>query len=417
MNLKGLLQENRQKILSLCYSVGALAVYNVIIQFYLYPSFADKLGAERYGVALSAISVCAIIACTCGAAVNNTRMLGLDKGRTNNGDYNLILLLLCVLGGAVGIVYLFWLDIATPLTVLLYALLIVITTVRYYADVEFRIKTDFFRYMLFYLLISAGYIVGVFLFKLTDQWMLAMILGELAAVGYVCIRGHIFRPPFLQKSAHFRPIFSGIGFLFISLLFENIALHADRILLLTITGDGTNVTVYYAASLVGKIVALLTVSVNALVISYLARYQGGLRTKMWNIVIVVALAFGAAALGGCMLVSPWLIELLYHTDILNQALLYLFPAILGQILYFISGVLVMFLLRFTGEKKQFIFNTVYLAEFLACVIGGTILFGMNGFVWSIVLANGIRFVGVVLWGMIESRRKKADTASGQAISE
>ena len=149
-----------------------------------------------------------IIACTCGAAVNNTRMLGLDKGRTNNGDYNLILLLLCLLGGAVGIAYLFWLDMATPLTVLLYALLIVITTVRYYADVEFRIKTDFFRYMLFYLLISVGYIVGVFLFKLTDQWMLAMILGELAAVVYVCIRGHIFRPPFFQKSAQFRPIFS-----------------------------------------------------------------------------------------------------------------------------------------------------------------------------------------------------------------
>lgn len=389
--------ENRSKMLNLIYSIGATGIFNIVIQLVIYPDFERRMGAESYGVALSVISLIAITAGTCGYAASCARLLGVKKGWTNSGDYNLILLCMGLLGSMIGIAYLFYFGIATPASIGLFVLLNFTTMLRFYSEVEFRISTNFFRYMIYYILISVGYVAGLFLFHLSAQWMLALILGETLAILYVIFCGTIYRPPFFKKSAHLFPIISSTAFLFLSVLIDNITLHADRILLLAITGDGAAVSTYYIASLVGKIVAMLTSPINAIVLSYLVRYDGGLTKKIWLAVIGLSLVFGAVAFGGCMLVSPWLIGLLYP-DSVEVVKPYLVPAVLGQIFYFVSGFLMVILLRFKGEKKQLFFNAAYAVEFFACVAIGTVLWGLWGFALSILLANGIRFLAAILWG-------------------
>ena len=80
------------------------------------------------------------------------------------------------------------------------------------------------------------------------------------------------------------------------------------------------------------------------------------------------------------------------------------PAILGQVLYFVSGILLVILLKFRGEKKQFLFNVFYAVEFFALTIPATALFGLEGFVFSSLVANAIRFVAVLLWGFGTSKK-------------
>lgn len=408
--IKALLSsENRTKLLNLVYSIGAAAIFNMVIQLVLYPDFERRLGSEQYGVALSVLSLLAITAGTCGYAVNCARLLSVERGYTANGDYNLILLGMGILNGIIGVAYLGYLKIASPVTVLLYLVLTVVTMLRYYSEVEFKISTDFFRYMIYYILISVGYVLGLFLFHLSDQWMLAMITGETLAVLYVAVRGTIFRSPAWKKSAHLTAVISGIGFILLSALIDNLTLHADRILLLAITGDGVAVTHYYIASLIGKVVSMLTLPVNAILLSYLVRYQGALTKKIWGVVVMVAVVFGAVCFGGCLLVSPWLIRILYPSEA-EAVMPYLLPAILGQIFYFVSGVLMMILLRFKGEKKQLLFNAGYAVEFFGCVAIGTVLGGLSGFILSILIANAIRFLGTVLWGFF-SRSKPTENLS------
>ena len=86
---------------------------------------------------------------------------------------------------------------------------------------------------------------------------------------------------------------------------------------------------------------------------------------------------------------------------------YLFPAILSQILYFVSGVLLVVLLRFRGEKKQFFLNLGYAIVFFALTLIATYLFGLNGFVWASLLANALRLAVVIPWGFLPPRRKAA----------
>ncbi len=402
-------KDNRKKLLNLIYSIGATAVFNMVLQFLVYPTFEQKLGEDAYGVALSAISLLAIVAGTCGYAVNCSRLLGVKEGRTANGDYNLILLAMGVVSSIIGVIYLFFIGIATLPSALLFIALVFATMLRYYSEVEFRISTNFFRYMIYYVLISVGYVLGLVIFRYTDSWITALLIGEALGVLFVVIFGTIYRRPLFRPTKFFKPIIASIGFIFLSALIDNVTLHADRILLLAITGDGSTVTTYYIASLVGKIVSMLTLPINAILLSYLVRYKGSLNKKLWTVAIAGALGFGALGFGACMLVSPILIKILYP-DNLSAVLPYVAPAILGQIFYFVSGMLMIILLHFKGEKKQFIFNAAYAVEFFACVAIGTAIGGLDGFVWSILIANAIRFIAAIVWGFM-GKDKSSQKAS------
>jgi len=404
--------ENRQKILNLCYSLGAIGIFNVVLQFIIYPFLEKRMGADNYGVALSVLSLIAIINGACGYAVGCARLLGIEKGRTDNGDYNLILLAMGILCSIIGIVYLYTLGLLTPLSILLYVLLSITTMLRFYSEVEFRAKIDFFRFMIYYLLIALGYIVGLFFFNLSHQWMLVFITGELFCLLYAIARCSIYRPPFFKKTPHFRAILSSISFVLLSTLIDNITLHSDRILLLAITGSGVAVTTYYIASLVGKVIAMLTTPINTLIISYLVRYHGGLTKKLWGIVLLATALFGGLAFIGCLIVSPFLVRLLYP-DNFETVKPYLLTAILGQVFYFVSSVLTTILLRFKGEKKQFIFNVGYAVQFFIIVIIGTVIGGLSGFAIAIVIANALRFLGAAVWGMIPTNPPAPTTVSEQ----
>ena len=58
------------------------------------------------------------------------------------------------------------------------------------------------------------------------------------------------------------------------------------------------------------------------------------------------------------------------------------------------------LLRFFGEKKQFLYNVLYAVEFFILVIVCTSLWGLKGFVWACMAANLIRLLLVVVLGYV-----------------
>ena len=73
-----------------------------------------------------------------------------------------------------------------------------LSVLRYYGDVEYRLNVNFVLFFVYYLLISVGYVAGTFLIKggvFGDRltWVVAIILGELLAVGFVAVSGSIFK--------------------------------------------------------------------------------------------------------------------------------------------------------------------------------------------------------------------------------
>ena len=150
MGIKSILKnaDTRKKILGLFYSIGAIAIFNAVIQFFVYPQMERQMGAAAFGVALSVISVIAIANQACGYAAGCARLLGSEKGQTNNGDYNLMLLIMGAICAVIGIVYLYTQNLLSLSAALLYCLLSFFTMLRYYSETEFKIRADFFRYMI-----------------------------------------------------------------------------------------------------------------------------------------------------------------------------------------------------------------------------------------------------------------------------
>ncbi len=393
--------DNKKKITDLVYNILATLIMNCILQFLCYPLFEKKLGEEINGIVLTLISIVSITAGTLGAAGNYSRIVSEREIQPSNGDYNIILLIGSIICVTVGIVFLWINNLLTPLYAILYSLVIVFTAFRYYGDVEFRLQTNFLQYFIYYLFISVGYVIGIIIFNFVGYWSIAILLGEVLGVGYAFFKTDLFRKR--QKiTKNFKLVLNSFLLIILSSLLDNLTLNADRLVLLTFT-NGTNVTYYYVASLFGKVIALLTVPVNSLIISYLVRYNGQLTKKLWLTFIMSGIVLGILAIIGCYVGSIIIIPLLY--DFFSIVRPILVPAIISQVFFFVSSVLLVILLRFFGEQKQFLLNLIYGIIFFIATIISTKIYGLNGFVWSSLAVNALRFILFVIFGFILKPKK------------
>jgi O-antigen/teichoic acid export membrane protein len=381
------------------YSVAALVLYNGVIQLAIYPFFNSEMGAAAFGVVLSLHSILVIIAGACGGAANNSRMITQLRFTPSNGDYNFILLFLGLASMIAGIICFAVAAPAaiTPAAVLLYAGLMFFMLLRHYGDVEFRLRIDFKRYFIYYLLISVGYLLGLYIYHVTGQWMFSLLAGEILAIGYVIWKGHIFAPPVWGRTQYTPAVWKSITFLLVSNLISLLIVNADRIVLLFFEG-GTAVTAYYVASLLGKLVALLTGPLSGVMLSYLVRYDGALSRRMFLQGTGLILVMSAVAFVCCFLLSPWLIGWLYPAS-LEMARPILALAIAGQIIYFAAGILRIVLLRFHEEKYQTYLNVIYGVGFFTIIILALIFGGLNEFAWAVLIANISYFLLMVGFGL------------------
>ena len=387
------------------YSVTALVLYNGVIQLAIYPFFNSEMGETAFGVVLSLHSILMIIAGACGGAANNSRMVTQLKFTPSNGDYNFILFFLGLASMIAGTIYFAVAAPAaiTPAAVVLYAGLMFFMLLRFYGDVEFRLRIDFKRYFIYYFLISSGYCLGLYIYHVTGQWALALLAGEILAIGYVIWKGHIFTPPVWKRTQYTSAVWKSITFLLAANLISLLIVNADRIVLLFFEG-GAAVTAYYVASLLGKLVALLTVPLSGVMLSYLVRFDGSLSRRMFLQGTGLILVMSAVAFACCFLLSPWLIRWLYPTS-LEMAKPILALAIAGQIIYFAAGILKIVLLRFYEEKYQTYLNVIYGIGFFTITILALIFGDLNEFAWAVLVANAGYFLLLVGFGLYKIDKK------------
>lgn len=381
-------------------SVLALVIYNGVLQLLIYPGLETRIGAEAFGTVLYLISAVSIMGAGFGTAASYSRMVARKERSEKNGDYNFFLLLISLLSIPVTLLALFAVHepagarISEALTV--WALMVV-TVARYYADVEYRMNIRFRDYLLFFFFVSAGYVIGLLIYPFTESWVFTIFLGEVSGILYTIIRGSIFRAPFFEKSKDFKENLKSLFYISASNLLGALILHSDRILIRLMIG-GREVTVFYAAGLIGKIVALLTTPLNGVIISYLTNYNIKFYKKRFGLLALSALLLCVIGAFVCSGVSIVFVKIMYP-DIFEEARNFFYLANLGQMLYFVSGSLMVVILSFTREKLQTLISVVYAALFCLFAIPLAFLFGLWGFAIGVILANLARFFIVVAAGL------------------
>ncbi len=386
----------------LFFSILALVIYNGVLQLLIYPGLETYMGADAFGTVLYLISAVSIMGAGFGTAGSYSRMVARKDRTEANGEYNLFLLIITVLSFPVTVVALYAIgNLTLPLFIQVF-ILMTITVARYYADVEYRMNIRFKDYFIFFALVSVGYIAGLYLYPISHSWALTILVGELFGIIYTVARGKIFRRPFTTVSDSFKENMNSLFIISASNLLGALILHSDRLLLRLVVGS-REVTIYYAASLIGKIVAMLTTPLNGVIISYLTNYNIKLDKKRFGFVSMGFLAVSILGAFICTAVSYVFVRIMYP-DVFEETVQYFFVANLGQILYFISGSLMVIILSFSKEKMQLLINAVYALSFCVIVIPAAFVMGLDGLAYGLVAVNMIRFVVTAVIGLKKIRK-------------
>ncbi|MBQ6020017.1 MAG: hypothetical protein IJL26_07545 [Clostridia bacterium] len=406
--------ENKRKYAHIAsdmiFSIAGVVVLNAVIQLFIYPSFNRTLGADRYGDAITVMSMVAVVGIGFGIGLNYSRMVMSTKKRDVKGDYNIFLLIawaLCV--PAAYITGRFFLSSYTFVELVLIYLLMIVTVTRYYSDAEYKLNMNFKRYFVFYLCITLGYCAGMPVFFKTGNWFVPMIVGEVAATAYTAIRGRLYKDGLLRPSEFFRDDLRSGALLSLSYVADTLIQNADRLLLSLFFKDGSMVTTFYNSALIGKVVALLTTSLNSVLIGYLSKFEGKLTKKFFNLIAAALLVVGALATAACFVVSHIFIKLFYP-DLYEACRPYFLIANAGQILYFISSTILVVVLRFAPEKYQTYINVLYAALYLAVVPAMTLKFEIWGLAVGILIVNLLKYAIVYVIGVTQLGKRLKERA-------
>lgn len=400
---------DKKKILNiasdLVFSIAGLMLMNGMLQVLINPMLNKWMGEDSFGNYQSIIAVVSIMGTTFGVAANYSRMVRARDKKDTNGDYNIFLTVISVLCIAVSAGTLIVFESFNPAHFIMLTVLMIATVLRYYGDVNYRMKLNYKGFFVYYAIITAGYCLGLLLFKfVSQQWMLTIIAGETAAVLFVLWNGDIFKGKnLLKKSENFGGTMKSVGVLSATNLLSAIAQQSDKIIL-NIALSGEAVTTFYVATLLGKVVSLLTTPLNGVLIGYLTKYEGKFTKKMFAVFAVVLLGIGVVALGGCYIASEIFVKLFYP-DVYADAHQYFLLANAGQIFYFISNCLMTVILRIASEKYQMYINIVYIVIYAVTVIPLTISLGIQGMAIALLITNGAKFCMTAIVGFVKTNRQ------------
>ena len=390
------------------WSSAGLMLMNVVMQFLVYPFWNSALGSEMYGNVIFLISLMNIFSISMGVSCNYCRMTNSAKGETYNSDYLMIMAVSSVIAAVYSLIVGLFCGVELSATdLLLYMLLSVFTMWRYYADVQYKLRVDYRSYFVYYLFISIGYAVGILLFKITGAWALALLPGEIAGLLYVFIRGDVLKFREKLDIDRFKTIVKMAGVLFFSEAVANIIFNGDRILLKAAM-SGTAVAVYYQASLIGKTMSLITTPLNGVLIGYLVRFKGKFTKKLLGIITLASVGVILLALVLSVVGSYILIYILYPDDF-DTVKQWFWLGNAPQIVFFISNIISVILLRISDAKFQMYLNIIYAVAFCLFCIPMTFYYGFMGFCIALLLTSTVRYASAVLLCFYSSNKKHTNS--------
>ncbi len=388
---------------NICYTVAASLLLNGVLQLFVYPRIHNTYGDAYYGDMLYLLSIISIVAAGFGGAPNYARMVAANFDEQPNGDFNRCLLY--SMGLLIPVAVLVTYPFGLAQTLLMCALTCV-TVLRYYGEVNFKLSLNFRRFFLYYVCVVVGYCAGLLLLRLWGMWEIAFLLGETLAVLFAVGFGTTFRRPLFQTSPQLHANLRTAAVLICSELLCAGALNADRVMIKLML-DAESVSVFYTATLIGKMAAMLTGPLSNVIMGYLARSRDAITPRKFLLFEGIILLCSAIGVAVCCVASGIFVRLLYP-DLYDAAKPYFLLGNAAQLLYFANNIGMAVILFFSKGRHQFYINAGYV---LLLILLSAILIRTNGLIGMAVgmlLANGMKFLVVALLGARFIRTAGAD---------
>lgn len=371
-----------------------LIIYNGALQFLVYPILSKRLGNAVYGEVLYYISIFAITSVALGIASSNTRLVQRNNYEISNADctaYNLIVLL--IMSAFVGALLIF--QKISAIDIIMVILIQALMAFRNYTEVIYKITVNFKKYLVFYVFLTAGYIVGIILFRFLNYWWIPFVLGEGAGILYSFASTELKIKPF-TKYSNLAKYAKSTTPLLISYLLYYLVMNLDRIIIRNMLGS-ESVGPYYTATLIGKTAAMVVTPLSGVIIGYLTNDDSKLDKRSFSKFNAVAVAGGFVFFGLTLIGTP-IFTKLFYPDYYSEVMKIMVLVNFGQVMCFVSELILNVVLTFKHEKWQMIIQIIYAVIFIVLAITAVSKVGVLGMAIATAAANGVRLILAIAIG-------------------
>lgn len=385
-------------------NIIANAIPVFVLQFFVQPLIAKELGAEANGFFLTIIALIHFVVFSTSASLNSTRLLMNREYEEQGvaGDFNIFLTVFAVLNLLVTLAgTLFYDSTLSLIEIGFIALLALIWMVKDYLIVQYRIQLKFTQILINNLLISAGFIIATLLIDYHTYWQVIFLIGYGIGLVHILFTTTILYEP-IKKTKLFPSTKKKLFNIGSTNLLKMTAVSFDRLILFPILG-GTLVSIYYASTIISKIMSLLAAPLSNVFLSYIVK-QSRLSLKMYNVIVVISLAIGLVGYFISLKISVPLLHFLYP-EWAEQSIFYV-PITTGVALFelmfaFINPII----LRFSDIRWQVRIESIYI--FLYLLFGLTLLhfYGLLGFSLGVLFAAFLKFITMYFVGVSTLKTK------------
>jgi O-antigen/teichoic acid export membrane protein len=330
-----------------------------------------------------------------GNPLNNARLIDNKYYIEQKGDYNIFLSLLCLLNTVFIFVSVRSYDLNIDwLSYLLLLSISIFSVVVSYLEADYRIHLNYKRIMFSKIIQTSGYGLGCLLFAKTKRWEWIFFIGYGLNLVFVFATTSLWKEPF-RITSNIRETTKRIFFLELSSAIGSILTYVDRLIIFPIFG-GTELSIYYAASIVGKTVLMVTSPLASVLLSYSVRLKSISRKQFFTYILIL-LAVAGVGYVVCFLISDPLISLLYP-DCLAGSKQYIPWTVAASMLGVIYSFVWPLVLRF-GKNSYPSLITIFKAVVYVLVALLTVRkFGIMGICYANLLSTGAQVLVVIILG-------------------
>lgn len=376
----------------LIYTVMATVIMNAVLQIIIYPLITRFHGEEITGNILYFIGLIYVIPQALGTSLNSTRLVIRKSCDVTNADFtHLIVLASSVSALVCG--FIGFAENRDPVFSIAYGIFSVIYLLRIYAQVEFRLNLKFKEYLLYYCIISVGYLIGFGLYMLTDMWLLIFAVGEALALVYSFVFGKIFSKD--ERSENRSKVNKTIFMIFLSTIVRDCVNQFDKVILKQ-TISANVVTQYHVVSLIAKTMQMLVQPINTLILSYLTVKDSVMTKKTLMKFTGAALGFGTLFYGVCVVGTPIFVKIFYP-DLYTIVMPYNFIVNLGLILGFIATLFMSILLTQEKTAIHMVIQCVWGASYIAAAYYFVTQYELWGLAYTTLVANGLKLIVAIIF--------------------
>lgn len=381
----------KQVIKDMALNIFSGAIPIVVLQLFILPNLSFYTDANYYGIIVTILAMMNTVPSSFGNVLNNVRLLhqGEYENKREYNDFPILLLIAefinVILLLIAGIAYL---DRNDYLGIILTVIMGAMWLAKEYHVVTFRLKIDYIKAAICNIFLSVGYVVGYGVFFLTNYWQFIYIIAFLCMYAYLAFNSDILLEKPKITFGFKKCIIDSIALIIAVVLARSIS-YADKMLLYPLLG-GVSVSIYYAATVLGKVASLVVTPINSVALTYLSKYRKKpddiFRWTVKNGVFICLIVYFASIVFG----KP-ILNILYP-KFADEAVKYIWITSGSIVVSTFTSMVTPFVLKFCNTKWQIIINliTTVIYVFLSLILTRTL--DLMGFCVSVFLANLVKLI-------------------------